>query len=751
MSRALIAIFALSFLGTGCAAAPSEGATETAALRSSSRPSATIAAGAYHSCAIREGGEVWCWGNTLNHQLGNGQPYAGDTPPARVVGLEPAVAVTTGFQHTCAITAGGSAWCWGCNVHGQLGDGSTSDTLVPVQVYGLPSVLSISPGFGHTCAARSDGEAYCWGHNYWGELGDKSNADSATPVAVKRATGKLTKIQKVEAGAWHTCALRSDGEVFCWGDNDFGELGDGTFAARSYAVNVAPLDDAVDIAAGERFSCAVRSNGKVRCWGRNSHGQLGSGCSAASSPTPVTVPDIDDAVAITLGEYHACALRSDGTTACWGGAFAGEYVLGTPTVETTDVPIPVVGLDDLVEISLNEAHTLALRADGTLFGWGRNTSGEIDHDATDYWLPSPVEVPFSPRRAPEIAAGEAHTCALAGDGTVRCFGANTHGQLGDGTVNASETPVTVSGLADAGALAAGADHTCAVRAGGTVWCWGRNDYGQLGNVTWTDQHTPVKVYGLGGATGVCTGKWHTCAVLSDGRVRCWGRSDLGQLGDAAGGGSSQQPSNVPLEVVSVSLAVEVACGDNHTCARRADGTLYCWGLGSSGQRGNGTTQSSGYPVQVTGIADAKALSAAGNHTCAVHVDGTASCWGANVHGQLGDQSTTNRSSPTPVSNVTDAVAIAAGSSHTCVVLGDGGSWCWGDNASGQLGDGTNQQRTSPVSNGLSDVFAITAGGAHSCAALTDGSLLCWGDGASGQLGGDGTLQSTNVPAPVTPF
>jgi alpha-tubulin suppressor-like RCC1 family protein len=376
--------------------------------------------------------------------------------------------------------------------------------------------------------------------------------------------------------------------------------------------------------------------------------------------------------------------------------------------------------------------------------------------------------------ATSVAAGDLHTCALLSDGTVRCWGLNNYGQLGNGTQADSSIPVGVNEITTAVAISAGDFHTCAVLSDGTVKCWGANNSGQLGNGNNTGPEscsgiscsiTPITVSEITTATTIATGTNHTCALLSDGTVRCWGDNSSGQLGNG-----TQTNSFTPVGVTGITTtATSVAAGDLHTCALLSDGTVRCWGDNYTGQLGNGTQTKSSIPVEVSGTTTATAIAARRYHTCAILSDRTVECWGMNISGQLGNGTNTGPEScsgfscsttPVEVSGITMATATAAGLSHTCAVLADGTVRCWGANFSGQLGNGTNTGpescyglpcSTTPVGIiGITMATTIAAGGgsgaSHTCAVLADGTVRCWGDNSSGQLG-NGT--TTNSSTPVT--
>ncbi len=244
------------------------------------------------------------------------------------------------------------------------------------------------------------------------------------------------------------------------------------------------------------------------------------------------------------------------------------------------------------------------------------------------------------------------------------------------------------------------------------------------------------------ASAVASGKSHTCALLTDGTVQCWGSGSSGRLGN---GDTASQFT--PVEVTGITDATQIAAGGAHTCVMLSGGTVKCWGFNMAGELGDGTTTDSSVPVTVTGLSNVQALSAGDLHTCALINGGTVKCWGHNVYGQLGDGTTTNSSTAVAVSGLSGVTAISAGVSHTCALLSDETMKCWGYNEYGKLGDGTTNDSPTPIAvAGLTGIIGISTGESHTCAVLSTGYVKCWGMNMVGQLG-DGT--TTNHATPTT--
>ncbi len=494
----------------------------------------SIAAGASHTCALTWDGGVKCWGSNSGGQLGDGT-LTDRWQHASVTGLDSGVqAIAAGSAHTCALTAEGGVKCWGWNAYGQLGDGTTTDRLIPVNVSGLSSdVQAIATGNTHTCALTVGGGIKCWGYNEFGQLGDISTTDRWTPVDVSEFP---SGIQAIAAGKSHTCALTTGGGVKCWGRNNYGQLGDEQFDNwRLTPVDVSGLSSDVQaIGAGDSHTCALTIDGGVKCWGYGDRNQLGDGTTGNMTWSPVDVKGLNNDVhAIAIGFTHSCALTRHGGVKCWGDNSSGQLGDGTITARLTAVD--VFGLSSGIRsISAGGRHTCAMTAGSLPKCWGNNDDGQLGVSGhTFVYQPTPVSVDRLDDDIQAIVAGSDHTCALTAVGGLKCWGSNVYGQLGDGTITDRSEPMSVTGLdSDVQAVAAGNGHTCALTTGGGVKCWGRNSYGQLGDGTITDQLIPVVVDGLGsGISAITAGGSHTCALTAAGGVKCWGRNHSGQLGD----------------------------------------------------------------------------------------------------------------------------------------------------------------------------------------------------------------------------
>lgn len=719
----LLRFFFIVTMLFGCGSDSSSGGGSPGPAAAGAR---TIVGGTDHTCFLTAGGALMCWGKNSFGQLGNGT-LANSAVPVQVTHLTSGVkAVTTGGNHTCALTSAGAVKCWGENSNGQIGNPDGNGAKEPTQVTTLSSgVSAIAAGSLHTCALTSAGGVKCWGDNFDGQLGDGTDMETAEPVQVK---GLTSGVAAIAAGYRHTCALTSAGGVKCWGRLNESSTPEDVFGLSSGVSK---------IAAGENFNCILTASGGVKCWGSNSEGQLGNGKDQESS-APVDVTGLTSGVAdIAVRGSHACALLRTGGVKCWGQGDSGE--LGNGSVVSSNTPVDVSGLTNgVIAIGTGLDHSCAVLDSEQVKCWGNNTYGQLGNGFA-FFPGNPVAVAALSSGIATLAAGGSQSCAVTTAGAAKCWGSNEYGQLGDGTTKTSYDPVTVSSMSSGvKAVAVGRSHACALSTSGGVKCWGDDYEGQLGNDgSAAGSPTPVQVTGLtSGVKAIAAGDLHSCAITSAGAVHCWGKNEEGQLGD-----STVEGRFTPAAVTGLDSGVTaLALGGGHSCALTSAGTVKCWGRNLDSQLGNGGETSTSEPVDVTGLTGVTAIAAGPDHTCALTSAGAVKCWGRNSTGQLGDGTEDTPSAPVPVLGLTSGVkAIAAGgasayTSHTCAVTTAGALKCWGRNEDGQLGNGNTDSFPMPQAVLLSGVKAIALGNWHSCALTQSHGVHCWGDNTQGQLG-----------------
>lgn len=362
----------------------------------------------------------------------------------------------------------------------------------------------------------------------------------------------------VSAGGAHTCAVLADGSVWCWGSDDAGRLGDGIVEEPlldPVPSRVVGIDDAVAISAGSAHSCAVLVDGSVWCWGFGMGGQLGNGRAVFDAPAPVRVVGIDDAVAVSAGHAHSCAVLGDGSVSCWGWDGLWEMIDGLLAVPWPPPSSTTVRIDDAVAVSAGGHHSCAVLADGSVWCW----SGLLGGNAMPPYDSVPSQV-VGVGDAVAVSAGWQHSCAVLADGSVSCWGWDNVGELGRGAVGdlgLLELPGSVARIDDAVGISAGFEHTCAVLVEGSVSCWGSDRGGALGDGFVGDpleDPLPDAVAGVDDVVAVSAGGRHSCAVLVDGSVSCWGSDRAGALGDGAADDADGDP--VPGAVVGLGVSDE---------------------------------------------------------------------------------------------------------------------------------------------------------------------------------------------------
>jgi alpha-tubulin suppressor-like RCC1 family protein len=650
-----------------------------------------VKTGSYFSCALLSGGTVQCVGGNSLGQLGDGThtDQWGTGVNTGITGT--AIAIAAGANHACAVISDGTVQCWGQNNRGQLGDGTVTDRSTPVTVSGLTNAISLYATEEYTCALISGGTEKCWGANTYGTLGDGTKTDSYTPVSVKiNSSTNLTGITSLAVhGAGNyvaNCSILTGGALYCWGNGGFSQMADGTTNSYVYA-HASLITNAAQVALGYLFGCAVLTDQTVKCWGTNAHGQLHDGttvdrttpvvasgvsgiaeivpmgesvCALKSSdhsiscwgqddlsvfgtgmPANVAIPfqastlvSVTGATEIAQGDETLCARISDGTAKCWGGysqsAEAGQFSNVNATTPTT-----VAGLSGVSHVTAGRQFVCFLLLGGTIKCMGDGGSGQLG-DNTGVSSGSVLVNVSGISTATQIMAGAYFACAILSDTTVKCWGMNDHGQVGDGTLINRGAPVTVPGLSNVTALAANADgaHMCALISDGTVKCWGKGDNGELGNGGVVDLSVPTLVSGLTNVASISAGAYNTCAVLTDGSMKCWGDNGNDQVGDG-----SWARQTTPANVSWYSNVAKPISADNFSCALLTDGRARCWGEGNNGWTGSGdyggiSVPGNGAVFSLTGIVQMTAAGYYSQWASALKSDGTIYSWGGAKSGYV---------------------------------------------------------------------------------------------------------------------
>lgn len=629
-----------------------------------------VETGYWHSCAILADYNVKCWGYNAYGQLGLGHTDtigdgAGEMGalPAHDFAVD-AVELALGAYHTCALFADGTVRCWGYGAYGETGmevsdyygnNPGEDPTLLPAIDLGTGrTAVKIDAGTHHTCALLDNDKVKCWGYNGNGQLGqedtfhrgDTGGEMGDTLPYVFLGVGRT--VTDISVGGYTSCATLDTGEVKCWGDNDYGQLGIGLDIRQQQGDEGAEMGDnlpALNLGTGVTVvqssplwtSCFLVSQSgtkEIRCLGRSSYGALGiEDGSTGDEPSErgANVPFIDLGTTKTIADLgaeanHVCARFTDGSAKCWGNN--GYEILGTNALVGSSVggaanemgtSLPYVRAGSGVTISKIAASTYSETSacailDGTdLKCWGYNGNGELGQDDTTarYYIPTiaPVNLGVG-RTVRDVDVGVNHTCAILDDRSVKCWGYNYYGSLGlghtDSIGNSSGemalTTVDLGAGVSADQICVGNYHNCVLTTDGKVKCWGYNanaelglghtntlgnDPGEMGNtLPWVDLGTGRTVVKLS------CGMHHNCAILDNKKLKCWGYNPYGNLGlghtNYVGSSPGQMGNNLPYVNVGTGRTVlDVAAGGYHTCALLDNNDVKCWGYNTQGQLGAG--------------------------------------------------------------------------------------------------------------------------------------------------------------------
>lgn len=642
----------------------------------------SISAGGYHSIALKNNGTVWAWGYNYYGQLGNWECCSledHENLPVKVVTedgeeLKDVIKVSAGVTRTLALKSDGTVWIWGSDYYLSC----KGWDLVPfaTKVEGIENIVDIAAG-PVSLTVKADGTVW-----WWGGLSIEGQVviESCIPVKVPN----LDNVKAVEPSNslfLPYFALKNDGTLW-------------EFSLWGYTKKI--MDGVKQVSTGGGHTLVLKEDGTVWAWGNNHYGQLGNGTNKYSDK-PVQVLNLNDIIAVSAGYDHSLALKMDGTVFSWGANYSGQ--LGNGTDINSNVPVPVLNLKDIVSISASSCywHNLALDKDGFVWAWGENEYGQIGNGYDKY-----VKVPerLELNNILSLSCYSRHTLASDKNGEVWAWGNAEYGQLGIGEWKDTDNipfPVKVAGLENIISVEAGGTHSLALDIEGDVWVWGSNKYGELGlgtdikysfypvknpylkdivkisarwgisyalkkdGTVWVwggNQNIPVMVSNLTDVVEISCGDAHCLALTRDGTVWAWGNNYHGQLGNGKNG--PNEYSGIPIQVPKISNIISIYTGGNTSFAKNKDGKVYGWGCNEYGQLGNGTTNDSNVPIEIDTLQDMDIVLIKGGyyHTLAMDKEGNVWSWGGWSKDSL---------IPEKVERIKNAIFIEAGESSSFAI------------------------------------------------------------------------------------
>jgi alpha-tubulin suppressor-like RCC1 family protein len=637
--------------------------------------------------------------------------------------------ISSTVYHGLKVNADGTVTAWGENQSGQLGDGTRISKISPVQVVGLTNVIAVSAGFDYSLALRGDGTVWAWGSNSGLQLGQPGIALSVVPLQVQGLSGVVA----IAAGHG-SFAIRADGTVWGWGTNYAGTLGSGLpyGAQTATPVQVVGLSNIRSLAAGTIPCYALRKDGVVMAWG--DYGNTPSPASAVHEFAGLSgFVDLNNA---GTDGFFTLALKNDGTV--WGWGFPDSGVLGPGLPDgISAAPRQLPGVSGVKSIAACNHTSVFIKSDGSV---RRTSLTEGQSEVPGGTLLATFSFPGA---VEEFACGRTSFFALLTDGSTYAIGDSP--TSGSGIPPYRATPTSVAGLAGSTAIRGGSNHTMALRPDGTVLTVGDNFYGQVGLPGTRTQLTPVPIPGLSGITRISTKSFLSLALRQDGTVSSWG-SGAGQLGDPAAGGRRDAPG----PVTGLTGVTEISAGETLALALKSDGSVWAWGRNDQGQVNGQPYNPFSQPTatQVPGLPpDMMAVEACSYYGLGLQSNGTVWAWGAR--GALSEFEQDPVPLPpavAPVPGLSGIVKISC-SGYSLALGSDGKVWIFGrDNVGGLRIDQTLSPLPTPITN-VKGVVDIAAGPTHALLLLADGSVWSWGDNRMGQLG-DGTTIARARPAPV---
>lgn len=697
------------------------------------------------SIAISQNRNLYGWGQNIFGQLGNGTTNAATDYPSYPIQVNSDTnwtAVRAYSSNVTALKSTNTLWAWGSTASGLTGLGVVGSTVasnaqqIPNQLGNIKiSTASTSLSFGMFISTT--GALYGIGLNSKGQLGDGTSITKSSPVQIGTLTNwsKIATLGSNNAGGGSVAAIKTDGTLWAWGLNNYGQLGNGTTTTSSSPVQIGTLTNWSNISVDPNNGGfkATKSDGTLWTWGDNTYLQLGIGANNTTTTTlsfPMQYGQ-NGAYSDIAPSYGFALLQGTGNQLYAVGD--NTYgALGDSTLVSKSSPIQIGTLTNWSKISVGVSTSYGIKADNTLWAWGLGESGElgVGGNYNTGWqslkTSSPVQCAFNNWSSVEFGSTSATDytgAAINSSGELWMWGYNAYGQLGNGTTNGgcSPGPIPLGADKNWAQITSGENYKIARKTNGTLWGWGWGGY--LGTSVTTNYSSPVQIGTLTTWSSVTTGLSSTMALRSDNTLWAWGSNDYGQLGN----GTTTTYSS-PIQVGTLTSWSSASMGSYHSLMIRTTGSLWASGFNTSGQLGNGATLNQSSPVQIGTLTNWAKVFAGQQNSFAIKSDGSLWSWGQNQSGSLGQGDLVNRSSPTQVGTLTNWSKVAAALYSTLAVKTDGTLWAWGYNNYGQLGTGNTVDYSSPVQIGtLTNWIDVALNGGMAMAVNSSGGMYSWGN------------------------
>lgn len=629
------------------------------------------------NCAIKKDNTLWCWGSNRQQQLADGTTQFRNRP-TQIGSDADWREVSVGTKHICGVKQSGLAYCWGEGGKGQLGNGLNLNSSVPVAVLG-EQWKTVQAAYLYSCGIKEiDNSLWCWGANAHGAWGNGREANGSTSPVIVDSTGRW---RSLSLGSNHACGVQaSDSSLWCWGSNYAGQIGN---SANSYPSRIwndgwppkfpepqlVSIDPWTKVSASGYHTCGVKEEGSLWCWGKNDEREAGPGVNDADILQPQRLDSKTDWKDVS----GRCAVDSANDVYCWGGTANGE--IGNGVDYYVSEPKFVLNGKGWKDVSAGYGHSCAINQDGQLWCWGYGWLGALgDGEHRGHVAPAPIGAGGDWAM---VTAGVMHSCGQKVDGRLYCWGRGHHGQKGTGENWYSPSPRAVAGDGVWREHAGRYQHVCGIQTDGSLWCWGDNSSNQLGVGGTSNQNTPQRVVDESDWSQVSPGTNHTCAINESRELFCWGSNAHGQLG-STGVGLLDGPGFM-RQVTLEQQWTSVSAGYWGTCALKTDGSLWCWG--DIDEYKEGYWENSSEPVPHLDNYRFKEITLGRSNLCGVTTSDETVCWGF-MRGHVDQVDDVYYDEPTVMPSDVPFENLTIGLRRVVGLTAEGQVACWNDGWTG---------------------------------------------------------------------